>query len=268
MVRIQSFITAMITVVSLWTVASADDDIRIHHLDSSRQSGPTSVTVLLPTVPAVESDYRVLYVLPVESGSGTRWGDQLAEVRKQRLHDVHGLICVFPTFADLPWYADHPVNQQIQQEAYFLNDVIPLIEARYPVLKSRSGRMLLGFSKSGWGAWSLLLRHPETFERAAAFDSPMMMSAPGKYGSGPVFGTVENFERYRISARLEHLAPKLRKQPERLFLLGSGNFASEHTAVAKHLKTLKIPFGEVRGVSREHSWHSGWVAEAVRLLCE
>ena len=129
----------------------------------------------------------------MEAGEGTRWGDAFAEIKKHDLHNKHNAVCVFPTFADLPWYADHPENPQLQQEAYLLHDVLPLVEKHYPV---REERLLVGFSKSGWGAWSLLLRHPDLFHRAAAFDAPMMMDAPGKYGSGPIFGTVENFRNY------------------------------------------------------------------------
>ena len=89
-----------------------------------------------------------------------------------------------PTFSHLPWYADHPTDPDIRQESYLLEVVIPFIEANYPARADRRGRLLLGFSKSGWGAYSLLLRHPDVFGKAAAWDAPLMMSEPGKYGSG------------------------------------------------------------------------------------
>ena len=53
--------------------------------------------------------------------------------------------------------------------------------------------MRIGFSKSGWGAFSLLLRHPEVFGRAAAWDAPLMLEQPNRYGMGAVFGSQENF---------------------------------------------------------------------------
>jgi hypothetical protein len=60
--------------------------------------------------------YPVLYVLPVEPGEGTRWGSALAEVKRHDLHNEYGLICVYPTFSQLPWYADHPTDRGIRQK--------------------------------------------------------------------------------------------------------------------------------------------------------
>ncbi len=108
---------------------------------------------------------------------------------------------MFPTFSHLPWFADHPSDPHIRQETYFLKVVLPFIERTYPVGTDRLSRALLGFSKSGWGAWTLLLRHPDMFERAAAWDAPMTMEVP-RYGMAPIAGTQENFERYRVTTLL------------------------------------------------------------------
>ena len=237
-----------------------------HDLRSRWQADATVVRVLTPDNMKPGHKYRVLYVLPVESGRTTRWGDSIAEVLKHDLHNKHQLICVFPTFADLPWYANHPTNMQLKQETYLTLEVVPLIEEKYPVLADASGRLLVGFSKSGWGAWSLLLRDPKFFGRAAAFDAPMMMDAPGKYGSGPVFGTAENFGGYQISQLLKHRASGLKKSPTRLALFGRGNFQKEHVQVTHLLQTLQIPFHQDDSTLRDHSWHSGWLPAAVRWL--
>lgn len=240
----------------------------LHRLKSSRQASATSVRVLLPEIRLNDNEprLRVVYVLPVEAGDGTRWGDALAEIREHDLHNQHHVACVFPTFSDLPWYANHPENPQLQQEAYLLQDVLRLVEKHYPVRNDREGRLLVGFSKSGWGAWSLLLRHPDIFHRAAAFDAPMMMDAPGKYGSGPIFGTVENFRKYQISSLLEQRAAELRIVPSRVFLTGQGNFQSEHAGIKSHLESLEIQNTWIEGSVREHSWDSGWLPEAFHWL--
>ena len=240
----------------------------LHRVNSKRQSSMTSVRVLLPDRLPEESEPRlpVIYVLPVEAGDGVGWGDSLAEVRKHDLHNKHRVACVFPTFVDLPWFADHPENPQLQQEAWLLKDVLPLVEHDHPVRKDREGRLLVGFSKSGWGAWSLLLRHPGVFYRAAAFDAPMMMDAPGKYGSGPIFGTAENFRRYQISNLLKQRAVDLGKEPSRLMLIGQGNFQSEHLQIKALLESAKFSHTWIEGSVREHSWHSGWLPEAFLWL--
>lgn len=262
------------------TSAAAATEPQTHLLCSERQSRSTSIHVLIPDElsgrvhpfvrePTARSeDFAVLYLLPVEAGEGTRWGSSIDEVRKHDLHNRYRVICVFPEFADLPWYADNPEDSRMQQESWLLKDVLPFVEQNYPVRRCREGRLLAGFSKSGWGAWSLLLRHPETFYRAAAFDAPLMMSEPGKFGSGPVFGTVENFRQYQLTDLIHRRAPALKGQPARLGLLGQGSFEPDHRQMVTLLTMLKIPFRDLSGGPREHSWNSGWLSDAVQWLAE
>ena len=240
-------------------------EIRVHKIESPDQSGATQIRVLLPADLDANKSYSVIYVLPVERGTESRYGDGLLEVREHRLHQKYNCIFVAPTFSQLPWYADHPDNQEIRQESYFLKTVIPFVEKSYPVSQKSEDRLLLGFSKSGWGAWSLLLRHPDLFGRAAAWDAPLMMSQMGKYGNGPIFGTQINFDAYRIDKLLRANAESLQGQP-RLILTGIGNFSEHHEQAHQLLKELKIPHHYRDQPKRSHDWHSGWVSEAVEFL--
>ncbi len=244
-----------------------DDGLLVHDIESTFQAGKTQIRVLLPTELAEGQCYPVVYVLPVEAGRESHFGDGLKEIKKQRLHDKYHAIFAAPTFAQLPWYADHPTDPTVQQESYFVRDVVFLVEQHYPAQKVAGGRLLLGFSKSGWGAWSLLLRHPHIFGRAAAWDAPLMLDRPGKYGSGPIFGDAENFENYRISSLLREKAATFSKT-ERLILTGYGNFRQEHQGVHQLLNELKIPHAYRDGPRCPHDWHSGWVSEAVELLLD
>ena len=152
-----------------------------------------------------------------------------------------------------------------RQETYLLKVVVPFVDKTYPTVASAKGRLLLGFSKSGWGAWGLLLRHPDHFGRAAAWDAPLMMDWPSKYGSQEIFGSQENFAQYQLT-RLLRGKPDLGSDASRLILLGRGNFQAEHEQAHKLLDELKIPHTYRDGTQRKHDWHSGWVAEAVELL--
>ena len=164
---------------------------------------------MLPDEIDRELRHPVVYVLPVEARREHRYGDGLLEVRRHDLHNRFSAIFVAPTFSHLPWYADHPTDPLIRQETYLLKVVIPFVEGHYPAKPEPGGRLLLGFSKSGWGAFSLLLRHPDVFGKAAAWDAPLMMDGPGRYGSGDIFGTPENFEGYRVTGLLERRAAEL-----------------------------------------------------------
>jgi len=235
-------------------------------IDSPHQRLPTTIRVLFPDGFQPDRSYRVVYVLPVEAAKENRYGDGLNEIRKYGLQNRWNVICVAPTFSDLPWYANHPNDPRLGQERYFLNDVLPTMEANFPVLPERRGRLLLGFSKSGWGAFSLLLRNPETFERAVAWDAPLTMTAPGQFGSGPIFGTPENFQKYEILSLLER-SSALAEDPPRLFLSGWCNFGMHHARTHQRMLELGIPHGNRDEKQTPHDWHSGWVPRSFDWLC-
>ena len=245
-----------------------DGGFQLHTVRSPYQAGTTKIRVLLPDAFDKSQRYRVLYVLPVEALDGQRWGNGLKTIRKAGLHNRHKLVCVAPTFSHLPWYTDHPSDPMIRQESYLTRVVLPLVEKNYPVIPGRAGRLLVGFSKSGWGAFTLLLRNPEVFAAAAAFDAPLALDRPGPYGSGPIFGSRENFEKYRVESLLKKNAGRLGSQ-KRLALLGYyGNFRSHHLKAHGWMDALKIAHHWRDGPKRQHSWGSGWLPEAVALLAK
>jgi len=247
--------------------ARDEHGIAVHSVESSLQQGTTQIRVLLPDALRAERKYRAVYILPVEAWNATRYGDGLAEVKKRDLQNKFQAIFIAPTFSHLPWYADHPTDGTIRQETYFLEVILPFVEKAYPLEAAQKGRLLLGFSKSGWGAYSLLLRHPDVFGRAVAWDAPLMMDQPGKYGSMPIFGTPDNYEKYRITSLLRAKAESL-GSTQRLLLMGYGNFHREHEQLHALMNGLKIPHAYRDGPERRHDWHSGWVEEAVALLLD
>ena len=258
-----------------------------HTVESEFQAKPTEIRVLLPDKFDPAKRHPVLYVLPVEAARESNYGDGLAEVKRLDLHNKHGLICVAPTFAHLPWYADHPADKTIRQETYFVKVVVPFIDRTYqhrrmaapsvrsqadsdgrgvhPTQAEKEDRWLIGFSKSGWGAWSLLARHPDLFGRAVAWDAPLDMQRFDLYGAEQVFGTQEHFETYRVLPALMK-SPAPASSSPRLVLTGYDNFRSHHETAHRLLDEAKIPHVYRDGPKLKHVWNSGWVEEAVELL--
>lgn len=266
-----------------------------HTLSTPYQASETAIHVLQPDDPD-HSTNRVMYVLPVEPHDGEQCGDALAEIRKLDLHNRHQLICVKPTFSHPPWYADHPTDPHILQESHFLKVVVPFVDQLLrstdfqsvgvgeglsgsctdwkSVLREGEGeettraapeRLLLGFSKSGWGAFSLLLRHPELFARAAAFDAPLAWETPTRYGMGEVFETQANMDRYCVVDLINRSVETLAGEP-RLALYGYSDFRSQHQFLHYHMLKLGIPHEFQDGPRREHRWDSGWLPAAVQFL--
>lgn len=230
------------------------------------QRTDTTLHVMVPDKTDSGQKLRVLYVLPVEAGTGRQWGDALGEIRKHDLHNKHELICVYPTFSDLPWFADHPTDQASQQETYLVKGVLPLIDEQFSTTAKPEDRLLVGFSKSGWGAFTLLLRNSDVFGKAAGWDAPFMMEKSGNYGSGPIFGTQENFaDCYQLTKLVEQHAATFRENP-RLIHLGYGNFKDHHTQFEALLNKHDVSHTYRHGPKRTHAWPSGWLSEAVELL--
>lgn len=237
--------------------------IRSLQLQSEFQPAPSLVRIVAPKSSTAAETIRILFILPVEPKEGTVYGDGLQEVLKTNLHTHHNLLLVAPSFAQLPWYADHPTNPFVRHESYFIKSVLPLIDQLYPAPKRE--RLLIGFSKSGWGAFSLILRHPDLFKSAAAWDAPLMKEKPDQFGMADIFGTQENFERYRITTLLkDHAAPF--QNSSRLWLGGYENFRTHTQDAHALLDSLKIQHAFADGPKRKHIWGSGWAEDAVKFL--
>jgi enterochelin esterase-like enzyme len=189
----------------------------------------------------------------------------MAEVLAHHLHDEYQVVFVLPTFSHAPWYADHPTDPCRRQESHLLKVVLPFVENAYPVRTDFEGRLLLGFSKSGWGAYSLLLRHPNVFWKAAAWDAPLGQASPSKYGMSEIFPTQASLDPYSIWELLRMRAADLAEVP-RLALLGYGDFRGHHQATHYHMMKLGIPHEYADGPRRDHHWQSGWVPDAVKFL--
>jgi len=241
------------------------DGVFYHTLPCAFQQAPLEIQVLLPDQGIPGVCYPVVYLLPVEAWGESRWGDPLREVRAHQLHNLHQVICVVPGFDHLPWYADHPTNPFIRQESAFLHAVLPHIASCYPTLETPRGRRLLGFSKSGWGAFSLLLRHPQLFGKAAAWDAPLMQAQPNDFGMEEIFATQENFDPYQLSSLFEQHATQLRRGTY-LALTGYSAFQDDMRRAHELLRRLLIPHHYADGPERAHHWESGWMPQAFALL--
>ncbi|MFP6765718.1 MAG: alpha/beta hydrolase-fold protein [Planctomycetaceae bacterium] len=242
----------------------ATSTVAVHELKSPHQRTRTHLEILLPDNMQPRHRYPVLFVLPVEAGQTRRWGHALQEVQRHDLHSRFQIICVYPTFSDLPWYANHPGNPQLAQESYLLKTVVPFVDKHYPTTGTAQGRFLVGFSKSGWGAFSLLLRHPDSFAAAAAWDAPLMMDRHGQYGSGPIFGSLASFRNYELTRLIRTV--DLKGQQPRLIHLGFSNFRQHHEEFEALLQGEKIPHIYRDGPQHKHAWDSGWLPAAVELL--
>lgn len=244
------------------------DGILVHTVQSEYQSGMTKIRVLLPDALTAGQRLPVLFVLPVEHLDHTRQGDGLAELRKLGIHNRGaGVVCVYPTFSQWPFYGDHATNPQARQESHLLQAVLPFVASQYPVVPEVAGRLLLGFGKSGWGAVSLLLRHPELFGKAAAWDAPLVIreaSVETEVGAGE--GTRPLATEHDLLRLLKMNTFRFRDRPPRLVLGGWCQYQAELRRVQAALDVLRLPYQIAQIACEGSRWDSGWLAQTADLL--
>jgi len=176
-------------------------------------------------------------------------------------------------FEKEPWYGDHISNPKTRQASYLKEFIIPFIEKHYSTEDAPEGRLLLGFSKSGWGAFSLILTYPEFFGYAASWDAPMFFDR-FHYSMEHVYGTLEQLNAFRpdllVSKQKKHFLKKAR-----LVLMGEMDWGKSipapnggsHTVEMHKLlekegvkyifnNTLKVP----------HRWNKQWMAPTLEAL--
>ncbi|MBI4903395.1 MAG: hypothetical protein HY820_07165 [Acidobacteria bacterium] len=254
--------TALMAVAGGLLRGQSGQDLR-YRTYSIRSEHQLYDNVLRVYAPA-QHEKKVLYVLPVNADVSYRWGDGFETALRLRLGERHGMVIVAPSFTHWPWYADHPHNAKIRQERYFLSDVVPVVDRLFPGAK----RLLVGFSKSGNGGMTLLLRHPQLFHAAAVWDAPLMKTAPDQFGMNEIFGDKAGFAPYTIPRLLEQKAAGFRGGAKRIALLGYDAFAEHMKQAHEAMQRLEIPHHYDNSTWRAHRWDSGWLEEAVRLLGE
>lgn len=252
-----------------------------HMVTSAFQSGPSLVEVLLPDDYDENKEYRVLYLLPVETGEGRRFGDGMKVARSLGLHNRYDLIVVAPTFDVMPWFGNHATDPQIRQEDHMVDTVVPFIDSHYSTTGRTEGRFLLGYSKSGWGALTLILRNSEVFGYAASWDAPLMFTEAqfGAWGTADNFGTAEAMAAFLPSELICKRAEPF-KDRTRLVVTGLNKFGTladrrfpydgpSHTE-AFHERATACGVAHVfdAGIKANHSWNPKWIRPVVDRLMQ
>ncbi len=240
--------------------------MQIHDVESPCNGpGSQELLVVTPTDPVRHLPHNILLVLPVESGRGTRYGDGMKTLRGLDAANRYNLTIVEPTFGSDPWYADDVTDANHRYETFLTRQLAPWIRANLATTHTEQ-TWLIGFSKSGFGGQSLILKHPQVFSQAASWDFPAEMSTHDAY-EAVGFGTQANFRsRYQLSRSFlaAHREPFMHSN--RLWIGGHSVFgdAIEHYDALLTELGIMHTTGPVRRV--EHRWDTGWVADALAAM--
>jgi putative tributyrin esterase len=127
----------------------------------------TSMTVLLPQLPAGSPPPPVLYLLHGLTDDHTAW-TRLTSI--ERYAEEKGLAVVMPQ-AHRSFYADEAHGMRFWE---FLSDELPsVVERFFRVSTRREDTFVAGLSMGGYGAMKWALRQPERFAAAATLSGAL-----------------------------------------------------------------------------------------------
>jgi len=233
--------------------------------DSTVLQAPYPMTLYVPDVPPKSgSAYPVVYLLHGSFGSENDWlthGDlQVTADRLIASGDIPPTLIVMP--GSQSWWLN---GHNEPAESAFFEDLLPFVEANYPVASHRAGRFIAGLSAGGYGATRFALMYPERFGAAAALSPATYVPLPPQNSSAyrhPAFLNREGqFDRalWQESNYPVYWADYLTKNITVPFYINSGdhdefNIAHEATALFSMLRAHQPDAVELRIVDGAHEW--------------
>jgi S-formylglutathione hydrolase FrmB len=142
--------------------------------------GDTHVRVMLPASYDPQRRYPVLYLLHGGNDNYMSWTTPGKGEAEQQTAGLP-LIVVMPDDGLAGWYTDWYNNGAFgppRWESYDIGQLIPWIDAHYPVIASRAGRAIAGLSMGGFGAMSYAAQQPDMFIAAASFSGAVDTNTP------------------------------------------------------------------------------------------
>jgi 20S proteasome alpha/beta subunit len=231
---------------------------------------PIAVRVLEPEHPSTDYAHNFLFALPVESGlAQSNYGSGLDELQKLDVQDQYNATIIEPIFPIDSWYANSGTDATINYETFTATILTSWVDSNFATTGDEKN-LLIGFSKSGYGALDLLFKHPGVFDAASAFDFPADMAAYDAFGSSSSgdYGTDLNFQdNYRIDqAFLDAWKAPFTTQ-DRILISEGPAFATQVADFDSLLTSNGVEHTLLTTqTSDAHAWYGGWLSADVAVL--
>jgi S-formylglutathione hydrolase FrmB len=164
------------------TARTFEVDITTAKVAANAVNGPHRVRVTLPATyfNTTTTRFPVLYLLHGGAGGNSaQWttggGDEENITRNAPL------ITVMPDGGKVGWFTNWVDQSQGAQawRDFYIDQVIPWIDANLRTIASKSGRAIAGLSMGGFGAIRFAQDRPDLFAYAASFSGAVDLSDPG-----------------------------------------------------------------------------------------
>lgn len=170
----------------------------------------SKLQIYCPDVADIETPLPVLYFLHGRSGDETVMTDAgIAETADALIKngEIKPLIIVCPrmensrginsstTCKEVPSPDNSGIIIQLgRYEDYVLQDVLPFVEANFPVCTDRAGRYIGGASAGGYAALHHALRHPDLFSKVGGHMPALELTLAPE--DAPYFSSTEVWNQY------------------------------------------------------------------------
>lgn len=152
-------------------------------------------------------------------------------------------------FPAMVWY-----NQTVRDQAIRQIDAMHLASI-----------VLVGFSKSGLGAWNIARALPGRLAATIIFDAPAAREELPPWSTAAFY---PDNAAWLADLPIRHVAEFKTALPKghRLILISGANFHDEMSALLRALTDAGIAHTFLPRPHLKHHWNSGWIEEALALL--
>ncbi len=221
--------------------------------------------VLLPDTYDAGNAYPLIVVLGVET-TPSAYAEELQVIKAADLHNTYNAIFCRVYTKTMPWWAVKN-DGTVDYERLIRDGLVPWMRTNFSIIPGRQGVSLLGYSKGGFGAFSLILRNPTHFGYAASWDAPLNSSYATMAGSGAVeaFGSAAQYNAFQPATILPANVAAVNDKT-RLVLAGYNLYQADQTAFASILSANSVPVSFDSTSRASHNSNSGWMAGVVGML--
>lgn len=125
--------------------------------------------------------------------------------------------------------------------------------------------ILVGFSKSGLGAWNIVRTIPDCVYGTIIFDAPVSREQLPPWGTAPFYRDNESWLKDLPIRTIQDFQAKV-PLTHRLVLISGENFHDEMSVLAHALSMTTVSCVFLPRPSLKHHWQSGWIEEGLSVL--
>ena len=220
-----------------------------------------AIDVIKPSTWDAGNTYKRVFALPAQAKGSE---DVAADFIAGDYADRYDVVVIIPYVKNTgPWWGTRNDGTGLQ-ENMLVEVVTQFSENELACSGLRDDTFVIGYSKSGNGAYSLILRNPAVFGYVCSWDGAFSNTWDNS-GLDTNFGTEAHWETFDP---LQILAANVASvnDSERLVLLGYESWQSSQTAMQSALDSNSVDYKYYAEDTGDHSWGGGWLENGMSEL--